>query len=359
MDRRELGRKIDLILSQAHWLPLRSRPFEFYAATGSNTTLLSHILEREVAAPGEYELNGEQITLLLALNAQNPELLTDIEAILLDRLDDKTACMVGVTLLVLGRMETLGNLLTNATPGLQVRLWTAVETHLSMQPHTFSESDLFRLLDLSGQVRDTLKPLTSPLGKVDLGMLVGVSGSLIQVARELDDAITQVTNRITLVQYRRLRKELLEAENPALNTDKQDLTQKLGHLGFRSEIVDALGQVDKKLLSAVGPFDFKGCMDLLRTAFEEIVEASARKVATLRPRALPQGPRLNHFSPWREYLENEHVLTKDQGGMAQQLYNYLSNAGSHQLGAGPKEARLSKNMVIELGLMIVDQVAKL
>jgi hypothetical protein len=359
MDRRDLEGKVDLILSQAPGLPLGSRAYGLYTPGVQKPTQLSALLAGDVARPGDYELTGEHVTLLLVLNAQNPQLKIDLEDVLLNRLNDRNAHVITVTLIALGRLEALRLLLTESAPDFQIRLWTAVETYLSMQPHVFSETDLGLLTVLAEVAQEPLRPLMTPLGKVGAGMLVGVSGALITYGPDLAQAISGVTSRATLIRYRRLQKELLEGENPEINTDKRDLTIQMGRLGFRSAIADAFGEVDKKLSAAAGPFDFKGCMDLLRTAFEEMMEDAAKQIGNKRPRPLPQGSRLNHFAPWREYLEAENVLTKDQGGMTQQLYNYLSNAGSHQLGAGPKTARLSKNMVIELGLMVVEEVTRI
>jgi hypothetical protein len=58
-------------------------------------------------------------------------------------------------------------------------------------------------------------------------------------------------------------------------------------------------------------------------------------------------------------LINTDILTADEGELSQKLYNYLSNAGAHRLSSGPEQLRVTKNMVIELGLLVVGRVQSL
>ena len=42
--------------------------------------------------------------------------------------------------------------------------------------------------------------------------------------------------------------------------------------------------------------------------------------------------------------------------LSQKLYNYVSNTGTHTLGSEREQARVVKNMVIELSLLVVGRV---
>jgi len=158
---------------------------------------------------------------------------------------------------------------------------------------------------------------------------------------------------ISIIYAKVNKKELSEGQNPEINTDKQELISRLEALGFRKEIVNALAEFDKQLYSAGKPLEFKVCMDLLRTIYEETIEDAAKAVATKRAKPLPSA---GAFHPWCQYLENESVITSDEGALAQKLYNYLSNAGAHILGSAPEQVRLSRNFVVELSLMVVGRV---
>ena len=98
--------------------------------------------------------------------------------------------------------------------------------------------------------------------------------------------------------------------------------------------------------------------NLVRTIFEEIVEDAAKEVAALKSQALPP-PGAKDFQPWKQLLTNADVLTADEAELFQKLYNYLSNAGAHRLGSAPEQVRISKNTVIEFGLLLVERVRAL
>jgi hypothetical protein len=169
------------------------------------------------------------------------------------------------------------------------------------------------------------------------------------------DACGRIIERI---RYLRLLKELSEGANPEINTDKQTLISEMEELGFRRDIVDALQEVERKLTGASTTFDFRGCMDLSRAAFEKIVEEAARRSAPLKSKPLPpagSGP----FAPWKQLLQNCGVVDDKEADLLQKFYGFVSSAGTHDLGSAAQEARLTKNIAIELGLLLVSRVQKL
>ena len=172
------------------------------------------------------------------------------------------------------------------------------------------------------------------------------------------EVLKLVGKTIEKVRYLRLKKELAEGINPEINTDKQTLVSRVEELGFRKAIVEALQELDRKLYAAGKPLDFKAAMDLTRTIFEEIVEDAAKEVAAVKKQTLPP-PGAKDFQPWKQLLMNADVLTADEGEIFQKLYNYLSNAGAHRLGSAPEQVRISKNTVIEFGLLLVQRVRAL
>ena len=150
---------------------------------------------------------------------------------------------------------------------------------------------------------------------------------------------------IQRVRYLRLLRELREGVNPEINTDKQALVTGMEQLGFRKDIAEAFQEVDRKLISAASTFDFRGCMDLSRAAFEKIVEVVQ--------------PDLRARHPSERVLQNCGVVDEKEAELLQKFYNYVSSSGSHDLGSAPDEARVTKNITIELGLLVVNRVKAL
>jgi hypothetical protein len=215
----------------------------------------------------------------------------------------------------------------------------ALDQTLAMESHIFNESDLNWIEETQEILRQTrLKELESQ-----------PEGSAVWW-------LARLKSRIARVRYLRLKKELFEGQNPEINTDKQALVSRLEALGFRPRIATALKEADKKLSGATTSMDFKGVMDLVRTAYEETFEDAAKAIASARNKTIAQG---SHFAPFRQFLVNEGILTNDEGELSQKLYNYLSNAGSHALGSAPEQARVTKNVVIEVSLLVLGRVQNL
>jgi hypothetical protein len=170
--------------------------------------------------------------------------------------------------------------------------------------------------------------------------------------------LKRVGDTIARIRYDRLKDQLLQGVNPEINTDREALVSRMETLGFRREIVEALDELDRKLFAAGKPLDFKGCMDLVRTIFEEIVEDAAKQSAALTGTKEPSG-RLRDFQPWKDLLITTSVLTSEEADLFQKLYNYLSNVGSHRLGSGLEHVRIAKNTTIEWGLLLVGRVQAL
>jgi hypothetical protein len=332
----EMKKRIAIILSQAD--PAAA----IYRYRGGKNVGESNNF---VAEPGEAEVVHEQLLLLRTLYAQcSPDLKAQFIPLLLQLLTPENAQLVCHGVLDAGNARDLQYALSSPVTSRTTAytLWTALDEKLSMEPHKFSDSDL----DL---LEATLNTARNQKYKIS-------TASDLFADEKITEQLDKVKRRIDRVRYLRLKKQLLEGENPEVNTDKQVLVSRLGTLGFRKEIIEALHELDTKLYAAGKPLDFKSCMDLLRTIYEEIVEDAAKTVGQKRNKPSPSG---GPFQPWRQYLEDEGILSKDEGDLAQKLYNYLSNAGTHRLGSAPEQVRVSRNMVIELSLMVVGRVQNL
>jgi len=304
-----------------------------------------------IAKSGEVELDNEQVDLLRTLHSQCPPALKKIFVpILLEQVTAENARLVANSVMRLGKLADLNSILLNPrTNSATIRgILDGIDEKLQMEAHSFTDSDL-----------DSVEKLT---GKVRLIAYVGCTATELFSWEEIKVAVNQdldrILQRVSKIRYLRLKQILLEGESPEINTDKQLLVSRLETLGFRKEITEALHDLDRKLYQAGTPLDFKGCMDLVRTIYEEIIQDAA-KSAALKGGQPPPAYQKQAFNPWNQYLRSRGILTADEQELTQKLYNYLSNAGAHRLGSDPEQARITKNMVIELGLMIVGRIQNL
>jgi hypothetical protein len=172
------------------------------------------------------------------------------------------------------------------------------------------------------------------------------------------ELLRTVGKTIQSIRYERLKGQLLQGVNPEINTDREVLISRMEQLGFRDDIVQALHDLDLKIMAAGKPLDFKGCIDIIRTIFEEIVEDAARKAAAVTKSTVPSG-KVKDFQPWKDLLVTAKVLTAEEADLFQKMYNYLSNVGTHRLGSEQEHVRIAKNTVIEWGLLLVGRVQAL
>lgn len=325
----DLKNKIAVFLSQVGGEPL------IYNTSLGPLNLLDVV--NLIAEPGQAEVIYEPLLLLRTLFAQcPPELKLQFVPLLLNQMTPTNSMTIGHVVVDAGELRRLRPYIQAFTMFYRP-ICKALDQKLAMESHRFTEPDL-----------DWIEEAQAPLRASRLKEQQSVARD------SLVWWLTRLKSRIDRVRYLRLKKELFEGQNPEINTDKQALVSRLEAVGFRKDIVAALQSFDVKLYAAGTPLDFKGCMDLLRTIYEEITEDAAKTVATRRSKPTPNYSK--PFQPWAQYLETEGVLTSDERELVQKLYNYLSNAGAHTLGSAPEQVRVSRNMVIELGLIMVGRV---
>jgi hypothetical protein len=125
---------------------------------------------------------------------------------------------------------------------------------------------------------------------------------------------------------------------------------RMAQLGFRADIAAVLQELDSKVLGATTPLDFKSCMEAMRTVYEEIVEDAAKASGYARRR--------------RQRRTSSRGTTGSSASASSRRMKAScprsSTTTSRTPGrTAPEQLRVTKNMVIELGLLIVGRVQAL
>jgi hypothetical protein len=363
----KLAADIRLILSQAtsagqvytYRLPARALTD---AAAG---IIARHDLPVEVVRPEEVELSNEQVVLLKTLHAgQSPEAQTAFRNLVFSQISGANVVVAVAALLETGHFASLLKMMAAETPDDRVSsrlsLWKGMRVVLSRQSHRFTGLDLtnlakLRMKDAQWFAKRANQTMEGVRFRPASPFVPFLSAEERQLGRELE-LVQQTFDRVL---YLRLQAELMEGANPEINTDQQVLVSRMEELGFRRDIVGSLQDLDRKIHEAGKPVDFKGCMDLARTIFEEIAEDSGRKAATLVGYTLTPKDVKSNFGPWKEVLVKTGAITGGEGVLLQTLYDYVSTAGTHRLGSKPEQVRVTRNMIIELGLLVVGRVQAL
>jgi hypothetical protein len=327
----EMRAKISIILSQPD-------PQEYYnyPVMGGDRPDSSSVY---IAQPGEAELVNERVVNLRLLYAQAPpeEQAAFPGLLWLQPSSARTIAHVAVEIGLIPGIATAW--LTEGTAGVRFSMWVGLIEKVRLEPHLFSDPAISTLLKV---VMSQQGRLASPSSRDD---------STASERKRLLERLKVFREVAMRVQYLRLSKSLREGHNPEINADKLELVSRMSQLGFRPEIAKTLQEIDGKILAATTPLDFKNCIDSMRTVYEEIVEDAAKTGAPP-----PASPPKRDFQPWNQALMNRGILTPDEGELSQKLYNYLSNASTHRLGSAPEQLRVTKNVVIELALLVLGRV---
>jgi hypothetical protein len=360
-----LSQRVALILSQSQPSTLYGLPFsqqfnpdlerargQLWPTGGQKPQ--AFVWERE-----KIPMINEQVALLRTLFASLDQAAKDeFPALLVSQLNAKNAKIVAHALVEIRRIEVVATMLAT-TPktvvtsergivfdGEQLRgFWQGLRLKLAFEAELFTDTDLRTLVSASiGLLHVMPKKYIGPLGDW-VPAQVGHGA--------LRDELIAFTGTVDRVRYLRLRDELLAAENPEINTDRQAVISRMQALGFPQEVVTVLDEIERKLQTAATPTGFKECMDLVRSVFERIAAESSARVATANKESAPTGITLN---PHKQYLQSRKVFSEKEAVLVQAFYGFLSEEGVHSLGSGPEQARVAKNIAIELALMLLGRV---
>jgi hypothetical protein len=307
----------------------------------------------------KYPLINEQVALLKILFASQDQAAKDeFPSLLLSQLNVRNAKIVAHVLVEIRRLDAATNMLPS-TPGtlitpraglvfdgeLLTEFWSGLRLKLALEAELFTDGDLLTIESTAtGLVEAMPKKYIGPQG-LWVPMQVGH-----HALREELEAVQGTVNR---VRYLRLREQLLAAENPEINTDRQTVISRVQALGFPDDVVTVLDELERKIRGAATATVFKECMDLVRSVFERIVVESAARVAITNGDPTPTG---GPFQPHKQYLQSNGVLSEKESDLFQKFYNYLSTEGAHALASAPEQARVAKNTAIELALMLLGRV---
>jgi hypothetical protein len=173
--------------------------------------------------------------------------------------------------------------------------------------------------------------------------------------------VSQITGYVRAqaqrIQYLRLKKELTESANFEINQDRDRLLESLASLGFSNKLTEFLKFAEGEFAKAQGIFNYKTCIDQIRCFFAELLTETAEKVATGRGETLAKAGVDPKFPVQvRDYLKNTGFFSEQFELVVRGLYRFMSDEGTHTLGATRDVARIARNIAVEIGLLITKRV---
>lgn len=168
---------------------------------------------------------------------------------------------------------------------------------------------------------------------------------------EINSAVKGVKEECRKARFLYVKASLGEGVNLEVNQDKETVNGYLRNLGFSGTLAESLEHAERLYLEGATPFDLKSSMGHLRSFLENLHAEALRKVTVNRP--LPQ--------KWGEgltCLRDAGLLSKAEVEYVAGLFRLISDEAVHPLVAEREYARLTRNMVIEYGLLFLRKLEK-
>jgi len=155
----------------------------------------------------------------------------------------------------------------------------------------------------------------------------------------------------------RLSAYLLEGINLEINQDQDKVKDFITSFGFSEDLNICLEKINQKLNSATDTFDFKGCIDLIRTFFNDLCISIAIRLENKTQ--IKHSETINEQGKAMAYFRKKDVkfLDTPEDKFIISFNGFLSDR-VHSMTSEKEYARISKNVAIETGLFLLERLGK-
>jgi len=174
----------------------------------------------------------------------------------------------------------------------------------------------------------------------------------------LEKYINDINNLINEIQHSRLKEELLEDVNWEINQDINKVEEKIELFGMSKELSEGIREIEKTYRKADSAFDFKTCVDYARSFLEnlnkEVIPKIENKCGIKFTGDIAKAKEvIDYFGK-----KGVNFLIEKEQNLCRAVYGLASGLGVHSLVSKREYARISKNIITELALLILDRLEK-
>jgi hypothetical protein len=220
--------------------------------------------------------------------------------------------------------------------GFEGALESIIEV-LDYEPNRFSEAQVDALHDWAQEI-----------------LVTGTSGLAEELGRGHDPELGRKFRTL-----RRLTNDLLGEQfatmveagfNPELNVDAEKVRTMAQRFGFPVDLTAQLDHIDELVAKADNPQKYRDCLSAIRVFVERLFEVVAK--------SLDESTKIDGKDSGETiaFFRERKLISGDFGQLLIAWRHYLSNDGAHRLKSRSEDARISKNINLELSLYLLKRL---
>lgn len=159
-----------------------------------------------------------------------------------------------------------------------------------------------------------------------------------------------IVRKIDEIRFQNLTKNLIDS-NVEINKDKAEVINKFELFGFRKEYADLLNDLDKFIVGESSKYDLAGAINCLRelmiNIFKDIVNLISEKTG--------DHPKDKSTGILRSFVKEKLDFTDRDNDVYDSIVSILHSEGGHSFSSSKKYFRLSRNMAIEVILLLLSK----
>ena len=303
-------------------------------------------------SPEDWRLSNEHALLLIKLSQQLSKKETDgLNAILLSRIvksnpqgmvDAVSSYFVHTNQAELLFDHVSKNLSTYNNNGAYLRCLEDLTEAMKHRPDIFGSDVTEKVLDYTDDYLN---------GKTKLGKEArGEYGSLYRDITSTVRDLYTVANEILVKDF---AKQIDTAFNPELNVDESKVIEEISALGFPLDLTEQLRYISDLIDTANDPKQYRTVMSAIRVFTERLYEQVAK---TLEPATKVDGKDADKVA---KLFNEKKLLSNDMADLLKAHRHFLSNDGTHRIKSRKEDARIAKNVTIELALYVITRLREL
>lgn len=178
----------------------------------------------------------------------------------------------------------------------------------------------------------------------------GEYGTLYNEITKRVNALYVVVNEILVKAF---VKQIDTAYNPELNVDEEKVIEQIQAIGFPLDLSEQLRHISDLIDKSNDPKQYRDVMSAIRVFTERFYEQVAKSIDNTTK---VDGKDAESVA---KLFKEKKLLSTDMAELLKAHRHFLSNDGTHRIKSRKEDARIAKNITIELSLYIITRLREL